>query len=64
MKSSYSLLSKKEPTDKQLHQLMKYVLIDVKKRSKIAKKRLQTIQNQDLKNARRHFKIQMISHEK
>ena len=39
MKSNYNFLSDKEPTDKQLQKLMQDVLVDVKKRSQIAKKK-------------------------
>ena len=55
MKSSYNFLSDKEPTDKQLQKLMQDVLVDVKKRSQIAKKKLETIQIQEIKEAKLRF---------
>lgn len=55
MKSSYNFLSDKEPTDKQLQKLMQDVLVDVKKRSQIAKKKLETIQLQEIKEAKIRF---------
>jgi hypothetical protein len=55
MKSSYNFLSNKEPTDKQLQKLMQDVLVDVKKRSQIAKKALETIQLQEIKEAKIRF---------
>lgn len=56
MKSSYNFLSDKEPTDKQLQKLMQDVLVDVKKRSQIAKKKLEAIQLQEIKEAKIRFK--------
>jgi hypothetical protein len=56
MKNSYNFLSDKEPTDKQLQKLMQDVLIDVKKRSNIAKKKLEAIQLQEIKEAKILFK--------
>ncbi len=55
MKSHYNFLSDKEPSDKQLQKLMQDVLVDVKKRSQIAKKTLQTIQLQQIKEAKIRF---------
>lgn len=55
MKSSYNFLSDKEPTDKQLQKLMQDVLVDVKKRSRIAKKNLEAIQLQEIKEAKIRF---------
>ena len=55
MKSNYNFLSDKEPTDKQLHKLMQDVLVDVKKRSQIAKKKFETIQLQEIKEAKIRF---------
>ena len=55
MKSSYNFLSDKEPTEKQLQKLMQDVLVDVKKRSQIAKKTLETIQLQEIKEAKMRF---------
>jgi len=55
MKSGYNFLSDKEPTDKQLQKLMQDVLVDVKKRSQIAKKKLETIQLQEIKEAKIRF---------
>lgn len=55
MKSRYNFLSNKEPTDKQLQKLMQDVLVDVKKRSQIAKKALETIQLQEIKEAKIRF---------
>lgn len=55
MKSSYNFLSDKEPTDKQLQKLMQDVLVDVKKRSQIAKKKLEAIQLQEIKEAKIRF---------
>jgi hypothetical protein len=55
MKSRYNFLSDKEPTDKQLQKLMQDVLVDVKKRSQIAKKKLEAIQLQEIKEAKIRF---------
>lgn len=55
MKRSYNFLSDKEPTEKQLQKLMQDVLVDVKKRSQIAKKTLETIQLQEIKEAKMRF---------
>jgi hypothetical protein len=55
MESNYNFLSGKEPTDKQLQKLMQDVLFDVKKRSIIAKKKLETIQLQEIKDAKIRF---------
>jgi hypothetical protein len=55
MKSSYNFLSDKEPTDKQLQKLMQDVLVDVKKRSQIAKKKLEAKQLQEIKEAKIRF---------
>ena len=55
MKSSYNFLSEKEPTDKQLQKLMQDVLVDVKMRSQIAKKKLETIQLQEIEEAKIRF---------
>lgn len=55
MKSRYNFLSNKEPTDKQLQKLMQDVLVDVKKRSQIAKKALETIQLREIKEAKIRF---------
>lgn len=55
MKSNYNFLSDKEPTDRQLQKLMQDVLVDVKKRSQIAKKKLQEIQLQEIKEAKISF---------
>jgi hypothetical protein len=61
MKSSYNFLSDKEPTDKQLQKLMQDVLVDVKKRSQIAKKKLETIQIQEIKEAKLRFNKRLSS---
>ena len=55
MDSNYNFLSGKEPTDKQLQKLMQDVLVDVKKRSQIAKKKLESIQLQEIKEAKIRF---------
>jgi hypothetical protein len=55
MKSSYNFLSDKEPTDKQLQKLIQDVLVDVKKRSQIAKKKLEAKQLQEIKEAKIRF---------
>ena len=55
MKISYNFLSDKEPTDKQLQKLMQDVLVDVKMRSQIAKKKLETIQLQEIEEAKIRF---------
>ena len=55
MKSSYNFLSDKEPTEEQLKQLMQEVLVDVKKRSQIATKKLETIQLEQIKEAKLRF---------
>lgn len=61
MKSRYNFLSDKEPTDKQLQKLMQDVLVDVKKRSQIAKKKLETIQIQEIKEAKLRFNKRLSS---
>lgn len=55
MESNYNFLSDKEPSDEQLQKLMQDVLVDVKKRSQIAKKKLETIQLQEIKEAKIRF---------
>lgn len=55
MEGKYNFLSGKEPTDKQLQKLMQDVLVDVKKRSQLAKKKLETIQLQEIKEAKLRF---------
>lgn len=55
MHNNYSFLSVKEPTDIQLHQLMQDVLVDVKKRSEIASKKLHDIQLKEIKEAKIRF---------
>ena len=55
MQSNYSFLSDREPTEKQLQELMRHVLVDVKKRSEIASKKLQTIQLNEIKEAKIRF---------
>ena len=55
MESNYNFLSGKEPTDKQLQKLMQDVLVDVKKRSLIAIKTLETIQLKEIKEAKIRF---------
>lgn len=55
MESNYNFLSDKEPTDKQLRKLMQDVLVDVKKRSQIAKKTFQKIQLQEIEAAKIRF---------
>jgi hypothetical protein len=56
MKSTYTFLSEKEPTDKQLENLMKAVLVDVKKRSELGRKKLAAIQVKEIKEAKLRFK--------
>ena len=55
MQNNYSFLSDKEPTDKQLHELMQDVLVDVKKRSETASKKLHEIQLNEIKEAKIRF---------
>ena len=63
MQNTYSFLSGDEPTEKQLHELMEDVLIDVKKRSEIASKRLQDIQLNEIKEAKNRFNNRLRSNE-
>lgn len=51
MKSTYNLLSQKEPTEKQLHDLMSNVVIEVKKRAKTASQKLQKLQELQIQEA-------------
>ena len=44
MKSTYNLLSDKEPTEQQLHDLMINVVTEVKKRAKTASVKFQNLQ--------------------
>lgn len=55
MESNYNFLLGKEPTDKQLQKLMQDVLVDVKKRSQIAKKKFELIQLQEIEEAKIRF---------
>ena len=63
MQNNYSFLSDEEPTDKQLHELMQDVLIDVKKRSEIASKKLQDIQLNEIKEAKIRFNNRLRTNE-
>ena len=56
MKSTYSFLSEKEPTDQELQKLMRDVLVDVKKRSEIGKKKLEATQKKEISEAKLRFK--------
>ncbi|WP_309608806.1 hypothetical protein [Flavobacterium sp.] len=51
MESTYNLLSQKEPTEKQLHDLMSNVVIEVKKRAKTASQKLQKLQGLQIEEA-------------
>jgi hypothetical protein len=55
MKNGYNFLSSEQPTESQLHQLMKDVLTDVKKYSAIASKRLHDIQLLEIREAKSRF---------
>ena len=44
MKLTYNLLSDKEPTEQQLHDLMIHVVTEVKKRAKTASVKFQNLQ--------------------
>lgn len=56
MTTNYNFLSDKEPSDEQLHQLMKAVLHDVKARSNQAQKKFEELQKQQIKEAKERFR--------
>ena len=55
MPNKYSFLSELEPTDEQLNDLMKAVLVDVKIRAKLADERFKTIQKTQIKEAKERY---------
>ena len=56
MKDKYNFLSDKEPSEKQLNELMKAVLVDVKLRSEIASEKFNLLQQFQIKEAQDRFK--------
>ena len=56
MKDKYNFLSDKEPSEKQLNELMKAVLVDVKLRSEIASEKFNLLQQFQIKEAQESFK--------
>jgi hypothetical protein len=56
MENSYTFLSEKEPSDKQLQDLMKAVLIDVKNLSEIGEEKLKTMQLLQISEAKKYIK--------
>lgn len=56
MTAKYSLLSEIEPTDKQLDDLMKAVVVDVKMRAKLASEKFKTLQITQILEAKERFK--------
>ncbi len=57
MNKSYNLLSKIEPTDKQLQSLMSNVLKDVKKRASLSSKKFQKLQLNEIEIALRKYNL-------
>lgn len=55
MTTDYNFLSDKEPSDEQLHLLMKAVLEDVKVRSDAAQKKFAELQKIQIKEAKERF---------
>ena len=55
MPNKYSFLSELEPTDEQLNELMKAVLVDVKIRAKLADERFKTIQKTQIQEAKERY---------
>lgn len=60
MKTKYNFLSYKEPTDKELNNLMKEVLKDVKLRSEMASKKFKILQQTQIIEARERFKNRIL----
>ena len=52
MPNKYSFLSELEPTDEQLNELMKAVLVDVKIRAILADERFKTLQKTQIQEAK------------
>lgn len=55
MIQTYNLLSQKEPTEKQLHDLMNNVVLEVKKRAITASQKLQKLQVLQIEEAFKKF---------
>ena len=55
MPNKYSFLSELEPTDEQLNELMKAVIVDVKIRAKLADERFKTIQKTQIQEAKERY---------
>lgn len=51
MKATYNLLSDKEPSERQLHDLMIKVVLDVKKRAENASVKFQNLQRLQIEEA-------------
>ncbi len=56
MTTNYNFLSGKEPSDEQLHELMKAVLHDVKIRSSQAQKKFDKLQKKQILEAKDRFR--------
>ena len=56
MTTNYNFLSDKEPSDEQLHLLMKAVLEEVKIRSAHAQKKFEELQKKQIIEAKERFK--------
>ncbi len=56
MTTNYNFLSDKEPSDEQLHLLMKAVLDEVKIRSAHAQKKFEELQKKQIIEAKERFK--------
>ncbi|TRX39787.1 hypothetical protein [Flavobacterium restrictum] len=63
MKSTYSLLSEKEPTEKELHYLMENVLKEVKIRASISSQKLEALQLLQIDEAFEKHKVYKIKND-
>ncbi len=63
MESAYNLLSEKEPTEKQLHDLMTNVVVEVKKRAKTASQKLQKLQVLQIEEAFKKYNESKVKNE-
>ena len=55
MPTKYSFLSELEPTDEQLNDLMKAVIVDVKIRAKLADERFKKLQKTQIQEAKERY---------
>ena len=56
-----SLLFNNEPTDKELAKLMKDVLVDVKKRAKLASKNFKELQKKEIRASKKRYENYIIN---